>query len=273
MSSSSKLLTIFILSVISAGCTINSEVRELENKIDIEKATIDSLSRQLKNETPVALTTTHDLHGRLKYLIPAKWLKEISSPQFKISVIGYSADGNIKYQGGVGKAWIEPADNTQAQIYLRNILLDGKTGEVNLSLNISADAQSRVYAEIYTRRLNILCKSKLDPTIISATFRPLAMQETELPYAINLSAPDDVKAKGKCMLGALGDIGFELPLGDITSSSISGKIELGFKSFGVIHLPNAIGKDVSYHLKVIDPAVEAAVSSIDFRANLNISGE
>ncbi|MNF73539.1 hypothetical protein D3C84_555420 [compost metagenome] len=273
MSTSLKLLIIFILSVTSTGCTINSEIRELKSKIDNERATIDSLSRQLKNETPITLATSHDLHGRLKYLIPAKWLKETSTPQLKISIIGYSADGLIKYKRRVGKAWIEPADDTQGQIYLRNILLDGKTGEINLSLNISADARSRIYAEIFGRRFNIQCKLKLDPTTITATFRPLAMQETELPFSISLSAPDDVKAKGECMLGALGDIGFELPLGDVTASAIPGKIELGFKSSGVINLPNTIGKDVSYHLKVTDPAVEAAVNSIDFRANLSISGE
>ncbi|MFJ4392048.1 hypothetical protein [Pseudomonas soli] len=262
----------FAIVLTSTGCAINRDVRELEQRVGEKRTELDALERQLRNETPGALITTHDLHARINYQVPAKWLKEISSPQYTITVAGISSDGNIKYEGGIGKAWVEPARDTRAKIHLRDMTLTGRKGEITLSLSIATDAQSRIYAEILSRKTNILCEMKLPPTKVAATFKPLAMEGTALPYALDLKAPADLKAKGKCMLGALGNVSFDLPAGAIADSAMDGKIELGFESSGTIAIPNSPGKDITYHLVIADPVVEAENEAIDFRANLKISG-
>lgn len=259
--------TLYFLTTVT-GC---SSMNKLDNLITEEHAKLSKLSDQLTQEAPPIFQATHDMQVELKYRPLNNWLNEITTPAFTIGAVGVYAENDIVSLPGIGKAWLEPAHDTQAHLSFRNAELHGDRSGIAWSMRITADAEARAQFEILRLRGNVLCEGSLPSTLITGGITLTAINGTTVDYSMHLSTPGGIKMTVGCGLGLLGTPKFDVPLSGPANNVLNGKFDLGMKKSGTISLPKeAGGRQIRYTISVVDPSLNTSDESLTIQSNVNV---
>jgi hypothetical protein len=266
------ILTLIALSLeVSLGFfAVADESSDLDKQIELEKNKLDMLSQQLKQYSPPIFTVSSDVQVDFGYRPINEWLKENTSPMLTINGTGINRTGDVYYNPGIAKAWIEPPRDTKVSVHLSKAEVTGTTAGLALMSTLQAYAEVRVYFSALGVSGNVLCKGFIDPTQVRGVIALQPILGTLLPYVLKFSSVGEITVLTSCGIGALGSINFTIPIQLDTSSS--GSFDLGLANTGKIVLPlEAGGKEIPYRIVVSKPNVNSSSDSLQIRADLDIT--
>ena len=258
-----------LLSMHVTGC---NAIGDLDKLIEHEQTKLSKLSQELRQEAPPILHATQEIQADLRYRPLNTWLSDVSNPPFTITVIGVRAVGDIVYQPGFGKAWLQPAHDTKARLELSNLELRGDVSGIVWSTKAAAYAEARAYFDVLNIGGNFLCTGNLPVTPVTGSVVLAGITGTTLGYSMRIGAPEGLGVKVACLLGGLGTYKFDIPVGTITDSVSHGTFDLGVSTSGRIVLPEEIGgKSLRYNLRTVNPSVTTSRDSLTVRENVEIT--
>jgi len=262
-----------IIGLLSGGCTAIA-VSDLDRRIAERKAEIRQLTTDVLAAAPPAFRTTRDVEIELRYRPLQAWLSSVSSPPLVIAADGVKAAGDVVYQGGVGKAWLEPAHDTRVRLAIRDLVLTPQAGALMWTASAQANAETRVRTYIFNVGSNVHCSGALPTVQPRGSFSVGQVQAMKLPYTMRFSIPGELQVSVRCGLGQLGSFGLGFPIGKIADSVSTGSIDLGIETAARIQLPaEAGGRLYVFRFSAQDAVVSMTDRALAVETNVGVAVE
>jgi hypothetical protein len=159
---------------------------------------------------------------------------------------------------------------------MRNVDFGGSASGLTFNAGVLADLVTTItYKALGFPAQPLHCAANMDPKALNGDFKLLPINETNLPYRMEIRSASETRVHVSCRLPlGLGTWRRGFVLGELAPNVSTGNLELGLTDSGVVTLPAEVGgAEFKYRITLSSPVIETTAESIVFQSDVNVEVE
>jgi len=225
------LLTCGLPALILSNHVAYADNDDLKAELAKLQKELADLTAQIDAKSGPEFKVTRDLEVKVSTDVVQDWASHISTPNYTATAVATNVEGDLFYQGGVYKVWIQNPADTHAFVRLNPITTHAGTNALSAQTSLVAHAETRVFLSTGGITTNVLCETQPDVTsTAAATFALQQVSSGQVSYLLTLTQPTTLNVTAVCHLGALGDFPVTFSIHDLVRELSRGTFDLGYKN-------------------------------------------